>query len=232
MRISSALLLVMVALGCAAPRAATASERGKAAMMSLLLPGWGQAHLGDRTMAQVFGAAEVASLAGVVTFSRQITLRRDSQYLFARLHAVADVAPYGAAFERQVGEYLSNSEFNRQEVLYQAEIYYAEELDPARRIQLIQQFVERYSYQGAQSWNWDFNDNRVEYLKLLKARLGSQRNRNFAFGLLVANHLLAAADAFRPRHPADTHVGLWDAVPMLSADPLGGQAKLQWAVHF
>jgi hypothetical protein len=219
-------------LWAAVPRPAGAgTSRGKAALMSLLVPGWGQYKLGSTRMAAVFGGVEVAGWASYLTFRHEVSLRHDSQVLYARIHARVEVDGKGAEYERNIGTFVSSDEYNRAIVLFNAEAIYGDESDPARRVALIRDYVQRNSYTGAQAWNWDSNDNRIEYLKLLKSGLSANRNGNFALGVVVANHLLSAADALRPRRAPAEKLGLWDAVPSLALRGDGSPA-LVWSTGF
>ncbi len=223
---------VAVALCVAAARPAGAEmTRGKAALLSLLVPGLGQYKLGDTRMAAVFGTVEAAGWVSYVTFRRQVALRHDSQVLYAKIHAGVDVGGGDANYERDVGSFLSSDEYNRAVVLFDAEAAYAGETDPVKRIQLVKDYVRHYSYTGNRTWNWDSNDSRIQYLVLLKSGLSANRDGNFAFGVVVANHLLSAADALRPRHARGEKLGLWDAVPSVSLRGDGSPA-LTWSTGF
>ena len=95
----------------------------------------------------------------------------------------------------------------------------------------MQEFVDQNSYTGSQAWAWDSNESRVHYLRILKSGLNANKNGNLAAGVVVANHLLAAADAFRPQHASGEKVGLWNAVPSLSFQN-GGPLVVTWSVGF
>ena len=227
-----AVLAVGSLLLAAVPRGAGAeTSRGKAALMSLLVPGLGQYRLGSTRMAAVFGGVEAAGWISYIAFRREVSLRHDSQVLYARIHGRVEVGGTGADYERNVGTFVSSDEYNRAIVLFNAEAIYGDETDPARRLQLIRDYVRINSYSGAQAWNWDSNDNRIEYLKILKSGLSANRNGNYALGVVVANHLLSAADALRPRHAPGEKIGLWDAVPSVALRGDGSPA-LVWSAGF
>jgi hypothetical protein len=225
------LLLIAAPAGPAVRTASATPTRGQAALMSLLLPGLGQLRLGDRRLAGVFGGAEVAGLTAYITFRREVSLRHDSQVFYATRHAGADPGPEGGNFERDLGTFVSSDEYNRFVVLYNAEVIYQDVTDPVARLQQVQAYLAANSYQGSQSWNWDSNDNRITYLAIYKSRLNAARNGNLAFGFLLANHLLSAADALRPRHAPGEKLGLWDAVPAVSLRE-GGAPSLTWSLRF
>ncbi|MBI5835667.1 MAG: hypothetical protein HZB25_00335 [Candidatus Eisenbacteria bacterium] len=232
MRSVCACLAFACLAGALRPEPARAeTTRGRAALMSLLLPGWGQSKLGDTRMAAVFGGVEAAGWISYITFRRQVALRHDSQVLYAKLHARVDVDGKGATYERDVGSFLNSDEFNRAVVLFNAEAIYAGEADPARRLELIRNFVRLNSYSGSDGWNWDTNASRIEYLKILKSGLSANRNGNFAFGAVVANHLLSAADALRPRRARGEKLGVWDVVPSVALRADGSPA-LVWSAGF
>ncbi|HVP37968.1 MAG TPA: hypothetical protein VMS93_02175 [Candidatus Saccharimonadales bacterium] len=226
-----ALALAALAAGAGVRPAVADPTRGQAALMSLLVPGLGQYRLGDHRMATVFGGVEVGGWAAYVTFRHEVNLRHDSQVLYAKIHARVDVSGQGDTYERDVGSFISSDEYNRSVALFNAEALYGGEPDPAQRVRLIQDYVQQHSYTGSQAWRWDSNDSRIDYLKLLKSGLSANRNGNFALGVLVANHLLAAADALRPRHAAGEKLGLWDAVPALTLRGDGTPA-LVWSAGF
>ena len=226
----SALLVSSFTALAAGPASATPT-RGQAALMSLLVPGLGQLRLGDTRMAGIFGGAEVASLTAFITFRREVSLRHDSQVFFAERHAGVNPGPSGGNFERDIGTFVSSDEYNRFVVLYNAEVIYQDVTDPVQRLQLVQEYIQKNNYQGPNTWSWDSNDDRITYLNIYKSRLNARKNGNLAFGLLLANHLLSAADALRPRHAAGEKLGVWDAVPAVSL-PVGGAARLTWSLRF
>ena len=232
-RIRAAACAALLLAGLAAAPAPARCEvnRGRAALMSLLVPGWGQYKLGSTRMAAVFGTMEAAGWIGYITFHHEESLRHDSEVLMARVHARIDVEGRGADFERDVGSYINSEEYNREVVLFNAEAIYGGVTDPAQRIQLVHDYVSRHSYGGGSAWQWDTNDSRVQYLVLQKSSLSAHRNGNYALGLVVANHLLAAADALRPRRSAGEKLGLWDAVPSVGLRGDGSPA-LVWSIGF
>lgn len=213
-----------------APAARAEISPGRAALLSLLVPGLGQYKLGDGRMAAVFAGVEGASLASYITFRRQVALRRDSQELYARIHARVDIQGKAAGYDRDVGSYISSDEFNRNVVLFTAENIFANAPDSVR-VGLVKQFVATNSYSGDSAWRWDVNDSRVQYLRILKSGLNANRNGNYALGLVVANHLLSAVDALRPRHGDETKVGVWQAVPALQLRP-DASPTLTWSASF
>jgi hypothetical protein len=230
-QLALAALLVSTCTALPLRPASAVPSRGQAALMSLLVPGLGQLRLGDTRMAGVFGGAEVASLTAYITFRREVSLRHDSQVFFAQRHAGADPGPADGNFERDLGTFVSSDEYNRFVVLYNAEVIYQDVTDPVQRVQLVQAYIQKNNYQGPQTWNWDSNDNRITYLNIYKSRLNANKNGNLAFGLLLANHLLSAADAMRPRHAEGEKLGVWDAVPAVTL-PFGGATRLTWSLRY
>ncbi len=229
-RAAAFLLALALLLPMGAPQARAGISNGRAALLSLLVPGLGQYKLGDGRMAAVFAGVEGATLVSYITFRRQVALRRDSQELYARIHARVDIHGTAEGYDRDVGSYLSSDEFNRSVVLFTAENIYAQAPDSVR-VGLVKKFVEDNSYTGNSAWRWDNNDSRVQYLVILKSGLNANRNGNYALGLVVANHLLSAVDALRPRHGDDEKVGLWQAVPSLQLKP-DASPTLTWSASF
>ena len=224
------LMFSLVASTSFVGRADARISNKNAALLSLVLPGLGQYKLGDTRMAGIFAGVEGLSLGSYITFRREESLRRESQALFAEIHARVHIQGQPDGFDRDVGSYISSDEFNRNIVLFNAENIYAGAPDSSR-VALVKKFLDQYSYTGSQAWGWDTNDNRIQYLVILKSGLSANQNGHYALGILVANHLLSAVDALRPRRENDEKLGLWQAVPSLQLRP-DNSPTLTWSASF
>jgi hypothetical protein len=170
---------------CAPPAPSSAEKaiksKGKAFMLSLLVPGMGERYSGRPQRAQFFLASEIAlwlTFAGFRTFEGWRTQDYQS---FAAAHA--GVSPTGKDewYFVNVGNYDSMEEYNA--------------------AKLRQRNLPAYYRDSATFyWKWPTPAEREKFEQL---RLSAERADNhalFAVGAIVANHLISAIDAVWATH--------------------------------
>lgn len=178
------------------PPIAFSPERARVLLQSLTLPGWGQATLGRRTAASVFGVLEAGIWTSFVAFRVQEELRMRSAIRTARLFAGIDLEGRDESYRRLVGDYPSSDDYNLF-VVYRDAANQAYD-DPAA----FAAWVEKYSITGADAWSWDS----AEHFQLFRDQVkGSQRaglRANTALALAIANRIASALHAARYARPA------------------------------
>jgi hypothetical protein len=166
-------------------------ERAKILLRSLTLPGWGQATLGRKTSAWVFGLAEVGIWTSFTTFKVQEQLRRESYEKSALLFAGVDLNGRDDEFRRIVGSYLSNEEYNQLVVFRDAANQFYD--DPVA----YRQYIAEHSIGGANSWAWADVNELIRYRTQRQREQRAANRANTALALAIGNRLLSAIHAAR-----------------------------------
>jgi hypothetical protein len=174
-----------------APPIAFTPERAQVLLRSLTVPGWGQATLGRRTAATVFGVLEAGIWSSFVAFRVQESLRMHSAIRTARLFAGIELEGRDDSYRRLVGDYPSSDDYNLFVVYRDAANQFYD--DPA----LFEAWVARHEVKGADAWSWDTAQHFQQFRDQVK---GSQRaglRANTALALAIANRIASALHAAR-----------------------------------
>jgi len=167
------------------------TRRAKILLRSLTLPGWGQASLGRRTSAWVFGLAEAGIWISFTSFKVQEQLRRESYEKTALLSAGVDLDGRDDEFRRIVGSYLSSDEYNQLVVFRDAANQYYD--DPAA----YRQYIAEHSIGGANAWSWSSVDDLLRYRAQRQREQRAANRANTALALAIGNRILSAIHAAR-----------------------------------
>jgi hypothetical protein len=159
---------------------------------SLVLPGWGQRYVGSDLKSKVFFGAEVGFWSALLVFRKQAGWREDDFRLLAQVEAGADLTDKDERYYDVVGFYESREEYNKLGGVY-------------NRTQ------EYYPDNSFYFWKWSSESERERYRELKNDSKTYYRNADFALGLLLANHVLSAVDAYfaAKRHNRRVGSGFW-----------------------
>jgi hypothetical protein len=197
--------------GARAPRPAVESmplgpERTRVLLRSLTVPGWGQATLGHRRSAAVFGVAELGVWTAFASFRVQELLRRLGYERTAKIYAGIDLKGRDDEYRRIVGYYRSSSEYNLYVVARDAANLYTP--DPYNNPDMAgyNAYIAAHSIKGSDAWDWGDQQSFDRYGARYRAeRKNSQRaslRSNAVLGLAIGNRLVSAALAMRASaHP-------------------------------
>ncbi len=169
--------------------------------LSLILPGAGEWYAGNFSTGQYFMGADGILWLSYAGISLRGTWIRDDARLFAGSHAGAAMEGKEEQFEVDLGNFQSTDEYNQAKLRN-------------REFDLI------YDKPGY-SWNWDAEQNRLQYRA---ERIRSDeyfQNAKFIVGALVINRVVSAFSAWRSinRHNRALDIGGgWD----LKAEVQGG----------
>jgi len=168
-------------------------SRGKAFLLSFLIPGWGEYYAGSEKMAKIFLGTEIAlwtTYAGLRVYGNW----REKDYKnFAIAHA--HVNPEGKNHDYFVNiEHFDDIETYNQEKLKQRDV---DALYPEN---------EEYF------WKWDSKKNRLKYEQIRMSSDGAFSNSVLVIGVVVLNHIVSGIDAMRlaikaDKKPSDLKVG-------------------------
>ena len=165
-------------------------------LRSLTVPGWGQATMGLKTSAWVFGLTELGIWTTFAAFRIQEAMRTDSYELTARLQAGINLSGRDEEFRRIVGSYISSDEYN-QLVVYRdaANLYYN---DPAA----YNAYISAHELKGSDTWAWGDVDELLRYRGQRKDAQRASIRSNTCLAAAVVNRLLSAVHAARAQRAA------------------------------
>jgi hypothetical protein len=149
----------------------------RAFFMSAVLPGAGEHYAGAGLKSKVFFFSEVGLWSALISFRHLGDWRKDDYQLQAATAAGADVAAKDERYFDVLGFYDSREEYNKVAGAYDhSRVYYP----------------DTKSY----FWKWESVDARMKYRDLKNDSKSYYRKANFSLGLILANHLISAADAY------------------------------------
>jgi len=196
------------------------AARVQAVLRSLTLPGWGQATLGHRTAAAVFGLLETGAWTSYVSFRIQGALRTSSFERTARLFAGIDLDGRDEEFRRIVGQYSSSDAYN-QLVVYRdaANLYLRDPNNPD--YPGYRAYIAAHQLQGADTWSWDSGDSQRRYRGQRKSAQRAELRANTALAIALVNRLVSVLHVARLHGAADAHPRSWniEVTPDPGTDP-------------
>ena len=149
----------------------------RAFLMSAVLPGAGEHYAGAGLKSKVFFISEVGLWSALISFRHLGSWRKDDYRLQAATAAGADVAGKDDRYFDVLAFYDSREEYNKVAGAYDhVRVYYPD--------------TKTYF------WKWESTDARMKYRDLKNDSKSYYRNANFSLGLILANHLISAADAY------------------------------------
>lgn len=191
MRVSRVLLAGLMCLLAAAPSLADAppgKSMRRAVLLSLVLPGAGQAYLGNTGRARAMMAAEAGVWASFAAYRIQGSQREDRYKEMAGLFA---------GVEREMNEeyylllayYLSSEEYNV-DVMREARMRFPGD----RQAQL--EFFEGKGYFGEEAWQWDSLDRLEDFSRARTDSRHSYRRATLTTGFAVLNRMISIVDVY------------------------------------
>jgi hypothetical protein len=189
--------------------------RAKILLRSLTLPGWGQASLGRKTSAWVFGLAETGIWTSFTAFKIQEQLRRESYEKTALLFAGVQLDGRDDEFRRLVGSYLSSDEYNQLVVFRDAANQFYD--DPAA----YRAYIAAHSIGGANAWSWANVDDILRYRAQRQREQRAANRANTVLAIAIGNRLLSALHAARFAGATPPEARRWQIEYQPSLDQAG-----------
>lgn len=153
-----------------------AKSKGKAFILSLILPGLGEKYVGASKKAQYFFASEITlwlTYSGFVTYREWV---KDDYKTFAASHAAVDLQGKSDSYFVDIGNYTSIYEYNA--------------------AKLRQRNLPAYYYDvQANYWNWESAIHRHDFKQMRISADRADTRATFVIGAILANHVLSAIDA-------------------------------------
>jgi len=142
-----------------------------------VLPGTGEHYAGAGLKSKVFFISEVGLWSALISFRHLGNWRKDDYRLQAATAAGADVNGKDDRYFDVLSFYDSREDYNKIAGVYDhTRVYYP----------------DTKSY----FWKWESTDARMKYRNLKNDSKSYYRKANFSLGLILANHLISAADAY------------------------------------
>jgi hypothetical protein len=161
-----------------------AKSKGKAFLLSALLPGLGERYVGYRKKSEVFMAAEVVLWLSYAGFNKYGDWRKQDYQVFAATYAGANIAGKSDNYFTNLGRYDNINDYNAAQLR-------------DRNLPKYYRDVDCYY------WQWDSEANRLKYKEIRRAAKRADNRATFALGAILANHLVSAIDAVWSAHKAN-----------------------------
>jgi hypothetical protein len=179
--------VLAAALLIAGSSQASPETRG-AVLRSVVLPGWGQRHLGHAGRGNIFLGVEAATWAGVALSYLEGTFAEDDFEILAAEEAGLDASGRDGDFLEDVGDFGSSSEYN--DFVHRLARYYYPD-DPVAQ----QQYYDLHAYYGDMSWDWSSEDAREDFADALQESRQWYRRSLYIGMFAVVNRAVSAIDA-------------------------------------
>ncbi len=186
-----------------------------AMLLSVLFPGAGQYYADSKFKGQVFMGVEAAIWTGFIAYRVYGGWKEGDYKNLAAAHAGVNNEGKDDEFYDWVGFYDSREEFNQFSRLYYPDRAYLPD-------------NEDYD------WQWDSDENRIQFKETKDASKMAFRNSTFMIGLAIANRIIAGIDTYRTVKAAQakikslTQIGEYNFA--LSPKPFGKNPRIKFTV--
>ena len=198
-----------------------------AALLSCVVPGWGEIYAGETTRGRWFMATEATIWAGYGAFRLQTGMREDEYKDYAQVFAGAD-AGAGSEYLSDMGGYIRSEgdDSYNESIRRDARSLYPYDLEAQAA------YLAENGYFGDLSWDWGTRDNFIEYRSIRQAASASERNAFYATGLALLNRVISAIDGawMARRHNAGVSgepAVRVSVVPHISGGEVGARATVE-----
>ena len=143
-------------------------------LQSLIIPGWGENTLGESKRSKNFIISEsILWISFLGNLTAEEWFRQDYTG-FAELHADVDMRQKSYLFAVNLGHYMNQAEYN----------------DAKERQRLPgQKYIGENYY-----WEWDSNENRLQYDRIRIQSVTAQKYKKFAIAGLILNRFISLID--------------------------------------
>ena len=192
----TAVLLVSILIVLPGVSNGDVSARKGAMLRSVVLPGWGQMHLGHSTRGIVFMSLDVLTWAGVGLSYLEGTFNRDDYRWLAVSEAGISVSGKSNDFLDDLSDFNSSFEFN--DYIHRlARYYYPDDPDAQR------DYYNAHAVPDSDSWNWSSDAARNQFADRLRDSRQWFRRSMYIAAFAVVNRVVSVIDAslLDERHP-------------------------------
>ncbi len=167
------------------------NTKQKALLYSVLLPGLGQYHNGDRTKSKVFFGLEAAIWASFIVFKSQEALRTNDFEEYAGAFAEVDPGDYDEEFYRILTIYDDVGDYNTS-VAIDARAIFGSEASESKSA-----YIAENSFGSDKNFRWSSNGHRLEYRLIRNDARDSGQRADFSIVAAVINRAISAVEATR-----------------------------------
>jgi hypothetical protein len=154
----------------------TPKTSGKAFIMSLILPGWGQQYAEAKSKSELFFGLEAGLWLTYAGFTSYSGWREDDYRTYAATYAGVDLKGKTSSYFIDVGNFDSIHEYN------------------AYRLRQ-RNTMDLYSNEQADYWQWSSSQDRQRFNQLRISSDTAGNRATFVLGAIVANHIVSAIEA-------------------------------------
>jgi len=151
-------------------------SKGKAFLMSLLLPGLGERYCGAARKSELFMGTEIALWLGYAGFITYREWREDEYHSYAVAHAGVDPAGKTETYYIDISNYADIDAYNAAKLRQRNLADYYKDVD-------------------ANYWKWESDAHRVRFDQMRLSAARADNRATFVLGAIFANHLISAIDA-------------------------------------
>lgn len=170
----------------------------RAAVYSLVLPGWGQLYLGERGAAKVFFLTEAAVWTAFVTFRGQGRLREDAYRDYAITFAGISSRDHSDQFYRIIGDFNSDRDYEAElKAQGRYEAYFENRTDPPADLEALRRYYLDHRVSDFEPWSWRSRDNRLFYHRLRSGSRQAYRRSTYCLAMAVVVRVASAVMAVR-----------------------------------
>ncbi len=148
-----------------------------AILLSLAVPGLGEAYVGRYSRAAGFFVAEAAIWSSFIYFKHKESWLEDDYINFAMQHAGIDTDDKTGHFFDMLAFYENRDEYNKNSLVYNRDNPFFPEVPEW-------------------DWQWSSLEKRLEYRDIKNSSKSQGRNANYSLGLALANRVISAIDAW------------------------------------
>lgn len=174
------------------PEADQPKSKGKAAMYSLLVPGWGHYYAGDKKGARGFFVAEVATWTAFIVFEVQGRLREDGYIDYAQVFAGVGNDDHSDDYWALISEYDSWLDY---ETAVKTEGRFA--LYPEGDAATLEEYFVQNRISDFEPWEWSDSDARRDYRGRRSDSKSSYRNALYTVAFGMVNRVASAFFAIK-----------------------------------
>lgn len=160
---------------------------------SLIVPGWGELSLGNKS-GYIFIASEAFLWLSNLYYHSESDLKLEESYQYALKYAHINPGNYGTDYYRDLSKYMSygfETGGHNQEIVSEAQDLFPD--NPAAQ----QDYIQDNIYTEEYYWNWDNKNHRGKYREIRNKSLDYSEIAKSLGGAILANHLLSGLNAFR-----------------------------------
>jgi hypothetical protein len=160
----------------------TPKSTSKAVMLSVLLPGLGQAYAGKTGRMYPYLGVEAATWTVYGIYRHYGNLREDDYQLFASTHAGIDPHGKDSDYYNHLEDYMSSEDYNE---------------DALRESRLTMYSEPPTLYGDEDAWQWDSETSQEKYQDLKHDSWLAHKKATYTLGFAVLNRIVSAIDAAR-----------------------------------